>query len=475
MKILSFLLLLVLAGCFSGCRQEERETVYRPGTDLLEQAYTTFREESLSERRFKHQNIEPLIRKRMEGSSFRVEELGKSVEQRAIYQLTYGKGPVKVMLWSQMHGDESTATMALFDLFNFLEGRNDDFDTLRSLLAENTTLFFIPMLNPDGAEAFKRRNAYGFDINRDAARTASPEARILKQARDNVIPDFGFNLHDQSIYYNVKGTPKPATISVLAPAFDEEVNMNEVRKSAMKVIVGMNELLQQYIPGGVGKYDDSFYPTAFGDNFQKWGTSTILIESGGYNDDPEKQFIRKLNFMVILKALTDIATGAYQDYGETRYFDIPDNDNQLTDLLIRHLQVQRDSAAYLTDISIKQGNSSVTRDASFIEDLGDLSVLYGYEELDAEGFQWQAGKLYEQTYASAAEINQEEALSLLRKGYSAVRVASPGGEAKELPLIILYEKAYKPSRPQIGEKGTFFISKNGRPHYAVVRGKLIKL
>lgn len=482
MKTFWFLLFCILMSCFFACRRQppKQEAIYRPGTALLEHAYERFREKSLTKRQFKHRDIAPLIRQHAAGGSLRVEELGKSVKQRPVYQLTFGKGAIKVMLWSQMHGDESTATMALFDLFNFLEGENDEFDSLRTLLAEKTTLYFIPMLNPDGAEAFTRRNAYGFDINRDALRAESPEARILKQAREKVLPAFGFNLHDQSIYYNVEGTPNPATISVLAPAFDQEVSMNEIRKESMKVIVGMNELLQKYIPGGVGKYDDSFYPRAFGDNFQKWGTSTILIESGGYKNDPEKQFIRKLNFMVILRALSDIAGGAYQDYEYTRYFDIPDNDNKLTDLLIRNITIEREGQRYQTDISVRQGNSSLTGDASSIADLGDLSILHGYEELDASGFRWQPGRLYGQTYASAAEIDREEAFALLRKGYLAVRVTSPAAADENnrknpLPLLIVREKAGLPEYPLIGKKASFFISKDGRLRYAVIRGALIKL
>jgi hypothetical protein len=34
--------------------------------------------------------------------------------------VTHGHGPTTVLLWSQMHGDESTATMALADIFAFL-------------------------------------------------------------------------------------------------------------------------------------------------------------------------------------------------------------------------------------------------------------------------------------------------------------------------------------------------------------------
>ena len=35
--------------------------------------------------------------------------------------LSLESGEVHVLLWSQMHGDESTATMALFDIFNFIK------------------------------------------------------------------------------------------------------------------------------------------------------------------------------------------------------------------------------------------------------------------------------------------------------------------------------------------------------------------
>ncbi|GAH27551.1 unnamed protein product, partial [marine sediment metagenome] len=58
--------------------------------------------------------------------------------------------------------------------------------------------------------------------------------------------------------------------------------------------------IQKYAPGQVGRYNDDFEPRAFGDNIQKWGTSTILIESGGFQNDTEKQEIRKLNYVSIL-------------------------------------------------------------------------------------------------------------------------------------------------------------------------------
>src|SRR5690606_9102602 len=170
---------------------------------------------------------------------------------------------------------------ALFDLFNFLEGDDPQFDSVRNLLKENLNIHFIPMLNPDGAERFLRRNAQSIDLNRDARATQTVEGKLLKSRAMDVKPAYGFNLHDQNIYYNVPGTKNPVTISLLAPAFNPEREINEVREGAMQIIVGMNRILQSYIPDGVAKYDDTYTPRGFGDNFQTWGASTVLIESGG--------------------------------------------------------------------------------------------------------------------------------------------------------------------------------------------------
>ena len=44
-------------------------------------------------------------------------EIGRSVQNKPIFLVRFGSGQTKIMLWSQMHGDEPTATAALFDIF----------------------------------------------------------------------------------------------------------------------------------------------------------------------------------------------------------------------------------------------------------------------------------------------------------------------------------------------------------------------
>ncbi|MEB2783276.1 M14 family zinc carboxypeptidase [Algoriphagus persicinus] len=470
------LFLLFLISILS-CKTASTLTPKATTVATLESAYFKFKEPVITHRRFKHADLQPLIQKHSD--AFQINKLGESVEGRSISSLDWGNGKTKVMLWSQMHGNESTATMSLFDLFNFLGSSGDTFDELRELLNSNLDLKFIPMINPDGAEVFKRRNAIDIDLNRDAISQISPEAIILKSARDHFEPEFGFNLHDQQIYYNASGTPKQATISVLAPAYNYATDVNDVRTKAMQTIVGMNEVLQQVVPGHVGKYDDAFEPRAFGDNITKWGTSTILVESGGYPNDPDKQYIRQLNFMIILNALEQIATRSYEQYSTEQYFAIPDNDLQLVDLLINEVQVPVNGKYYPVDLGIRRRDTSAG-DTFFVtgsvDDLGDMQVYYGLEEFDATGLKFAEGKVYETEFGTVNEIGEAKAMDLLKQGYLAVKIKNGArGDLHQLPILVLKSTAGFSAGWRTGESTNFFLEKDGLRKYAVVNGYLIDL
>jgi hypothetical protein len=449
----------------------------RLAVEEMKAAFETYKEGKITHRRFTHADLQPLIQGH--ASAFRVSLLGKSVMGKSISSLDWGTGPTKVMLWSQMHGNESTATMALFDLFNFLRAKDDGHDALRNLLQSQLQLKFIPMLNPDGADAFKRRNALDIDLNRDAISLISPEAVILKKARDDFEPEFGFNLHDQQIYYNVVNTPKQATISLLAPAYNEATDINEVRGRAMQTIAGMNELLQELIPGQVGKYDDAFEPRAFGDNIQKWGTSTILIESGGLVGDTEKQEIRKINFMILLNALHSIATKGYTQYSTEAYFAIPDNGFQLMDLVINEVQVPVNGNWYPVDLAIRRRETESAGGYFFsgsVEDLGDMQVFFGLETLDAAGLRYQEGKVYPTPFESIKEVTLEKAIELLRQGFIAIKVkqGSPR-QLHDLPLVVLKSSEKFAGGWTTGAVPNFLLTREGKPSHAVVNGYLIDL
>ena len=378
-----------------------------------------------------------------------------------------------------MHGDEPTATQAIFDILNFLD--SDDFGQEKQAILNNCTLHFLPMLNPDGAEVYQRRNRLGVDINRDALRLQSPESKILKRVRDSLEADFGFNLHDQSTYYNAERTEKPATISYLAPAYNYNKEINEVRADAMKVIVFMNGVIQKYAPGQVGRYNDDFEPRAFGDNIQKWGTSTILIESGGFKNDIEKQEIRKLNYVSILSAINTIAQKSYKNIPLESYTNIPENDRKLFDLKIENATYTLLGNNYSIDIGINQlevdqANFNDFWYSSRIIDQGDLSTYFGYETFDASGYTIVPGEIYPEILASESVLKKLKPESLLKSGYAYIRLETISKTALFLPYPIHVLSAnYKlPDFDlKVGINPTFLLKKNGEVAYAVINGFLI--
>jgi hypothetical protein len=445
-------------------------------------AHQTFREASLTQRRFKQKDILPLISKRQGNPQYQIEKVGESFEGRSIQMIKVGNGKKKVLLWSQMHGDEPTATMASFDIFNFLEGKNDGFDSFRKDLLENTTLYFVPMLNPDGAERYQRRTTQGIDMNRDAAARQTPEAVILKGLVDKLKPDFGFNLHDQSPRYSAGRSPKVATISFLATSYDYELSINPVRERSMQLIVGMNKVLQKYIPGQVARYSDDHEPRGFGDNVQKWGTTLVLIESGGYVGDPEKQYIRQLNFMAILSALGKISDNSLTKEKRDEYYDIPENGRWVYDLVVRNATVKQSGKSFTADLGINRSEVNYANASKFfyyskIEDFGDLHPQYGSEEIDATGLTIEKGKVYPTTYKNVSEISKLNAKSLLREGYTYVRLAADSNTRAlglyftTAPLHVLRSGQAAPTgTPGLGGTATFILKKAGKVKYAVING-----
>jgi len=323
---------------------------------------------------------------------FSLAEIGRSVENRAIYDLSFGRGRFTVLLWSQMHGDEPSATSALFDLFEYVRRHRAEPAVARMLDA--LTIHAVPMLNPDGAERFQRRNAQGIDINRDALHLQTPEGRALKALRDRLRADVGFNLHNQSWRTSVSRPPRPASITLLSVAFDEARTMNEGRLLTKRLCAVIRDALEPLAPGRLGRYDDEYEVRAFGDNVTLWGTPVVLIETGPWSlAEPDRPPVR-LNFVALVTALDALATGRVAGADPARYESLPMNESQLYTVLIRGATIWAGTgvAPFTADVAV--GTARTVRTANGrreialtgrIEDLGDLRVYAALEEIDAAG------------------------------------------------------------------------------------------
>jgi Zinc carboxypeptidase len=327
-----------------------------------------------------------------DSSLFRVEKAGESVEGRALNLVQTGTGSFYVLLWSQMHGDEPTATAALFDVFEYLRRHREEPSVRRILSA--LTLHVLPMLNPDGAERFQRRNAQSIDINRDALGLQTPEGRTLKAVRDRVQPRIGFNLHNQSWRTSVGSPPKPASISLLSVAFDQARSDSDGRKLTKRVCAVIRDALEPFASGQIGRYDDEFEVRAFGDNLTLWGTPVVLIETGPWpSQEPDPALVR-LNFVAILSALDVLATGAVDNADARRYESLPVNDSRELYIIVKNASVINGAGVppFTADIGIAAGRRVADVDGqrrlqltTTIDDMGDLRTLGALRTIDATG------------------------------------------------------------------------------------------
>lgn len=345
----------------------------------LDQEYSTFRQEGFD---LKWLNFEDL-KNYFSLKSSQKEQIGTSFLGNEIYKLSFGTGEKRLLIWSQMHGNESSGTRAMFDVINFFEQKSELAQTILSQL----TIDFIPMLNPDGANVNTRRNAVGIDINRDFLAKQSTEIHILL---DQVVKgnyQTLFNLHDQRTIFNVGQTAKPATLSFLAPSYNVEEDVNEVREKTMGIIQSMNTALQQVIPGQVGRYTSEFYPMSTGDNFTKMGYPCVLFEAGHFANDYQRNTTRKYNALAILAGLNALAT---QDkFPFDNYLSIPQNGQKYLDILIRNVQLKNEDKFSFVDLGIyfedeyNEENNTVDQMAKIVE-IGDLRKFIGHLEIDAK-------------------------------------------------------------------------------------------
>lgn len=341
---------------------------------LLNILYKTYKAPALSGRYINLNMIKPLLDNLPK--SYIVEVIGQSVLGEDILSLTIGTGPIKVLMWSQMHGNESTTTKAVFDMIN-------TFSSVEMLsILKACTLKIIPMLNPDGSAAYTRLNANNIDLNRDAQDLSQPESKVLRACFNNFNPDYCLNLHGQRTLFSVGDTNKPATLSFLSPSQDKLRSVTSTRLKAMNVISAINTGLQADLANQIGRYDDGFNINCVGDTFQSLNAPTILFEAGHYKGDYNREVVRGFVYKALLLALNYIANNNDLGYIMEDYFKIPENGKRFYDIIIRNAKYNDQ----VQDIGINYLEQLMDNNIKFVPKvvaISDLSQFYGHKEIDA--------------------------------------------------------------------------------------------
>ncbi|MGQ7947671.1 M14 family metallopeptidase [Flavobacterium sp. WC2509] len=354
----------------------------------LEALFNKNKEKTIQGRYITLDDIEPLLNSETLKKDVKI--IGESVLGKPIYSYQKGSGKLKIYLWSQMHGNESTTTKALFDFINLLNNGSD----LANQLLDSFTFYCIPILNPDGAKLYTRANANNIDLNRDSQDLTQPESKILRAVFEEFKPDYCFNLHDQRTIFGVADTGKPATLSFLAPSYNEEREINDSRLKAINLIAGINEVLQKYIPGQIGRFDDSFNINCIGDTFQYLGVPTLLFEAGHYPNDYEREKTRKFVFMSLVTSFIILNENDVVDNRNDKYLNIPQNNVVFFDFMYKNVKINYDGNEIITNFVAQYKEELIDYKLNFnayIVEIGDLKGKFGHFEYDAKGALFQDG------------------------------------------------------------------------------------
>ncbi|WP_029270354.1 M14 metallopeptidase family protein [Flavobacterium sp. KJJ] len=364
----------------------------------LEELFEQYKEQSIRGRYLTLDHIQPLLDKL--NTNNQVTIIGKSVLEQPIYSYQIGNGETRIYLWSQMHGNESTTTKALFDFLNVLNSGSE----FASKMLKTFTFYCIPILNPDGAKLYTRENANKIDLNRDSQNLTQPESNVLRAAFESFKPHYCFNLHDQRTIFGAGDTGKPATVSFLAPSYNEEREINDNRLKAINLIAGINDELQKYIPGQVGRFDDSFNINCIGDTFQFLGVPTILFEAGHYNGDYDREITRKFIFFSLISSFKLISENDLVDNRISDYLNISQNKVVFYDFMYKNIKINYDGIEIITNFVAQYKEELIENTIHFnayIVEVGELENYFGHYEYDAKG------AFYSDDYSNFPKTNQK--------------------------------------------------------------------
>ena len=104
-----------------------------------------------------------------------------------------------------------------------------------------------------------------------------------------------------------------------------------------------------------------------------------------------------------------------------------------------------------------------------IEDWGDLSIFYGYDELDLSGYEIKESKIFDLPIQNINELDLDQ---LLKEGYGFVKIDSRSikREFSSIPFNLILDHTQINLEPRYNGYANFTIWKDKKLRYNVING-----
>jgi hypothetical protein len=203
------------------------------------------------------------------------------------------RAPAILWVTGNVHGNEESGTDAALKTLYDLSDRDDC--AARRIL-DNATVVVLPIQNPDGREADTRRNAYGFDMNRDWFARTQPETDGKLELLRKYPPQLYIDAHEQGgTAYFFPPNADPIYHEIAEPAYNWISNLYG---QAM-----IDEFTRRGLPFTNRDVYDLFY-MGYGDTMPTTGFNAagMTYEKGGDSPIATRTFEQNLTQWVSLSA-----------------------------------------------------------------------------------------------------------------------------------------------------------------------------
>jgi hypothetical protein len=175
----------------------------------------------------------------------------------------------------------------------------------------------------------------------------------------------------------------------------------------------------------ISRYDADYMPRCFGEWVQQQKVATVTLEAGGW-PAIDATPLTKVHSVGFINAILGIADGSYSQLDPADYDALPrSSDQYLFDLIVRGVEVVPSAGgSFLADLGINYTrivDRLPRKGGGRIDDLGDMCVTSGKEEIDGKGLKCVPGKVaYHPEFTPQQLPTAQQAAEFLQQGITTI-------------------------------------------------------